>query len=363
MCSRVEAEASPEEPLKLAIAVSLLRSRILNRLSSSRPGVPSEADAFRWKHKAKERKREIIRLREDLKETENASPCDFLPQTASCKCYFFDNLGDLNPRPIRGTSELRFNDVLRRRFLKLARAKCRRKTPRSSQRLRFSETKYKDEAEQDEPVGSILQETPNFSNWSHQAVDLILASLKNLLAAGNGTESVEESISYLITKLITRISSPLKAKEGIQPEKSFQFYVQHLVRKLGSQPYIGQRALLAVSQRISVLAESLFFVDPFDESFSEMHECLFTLIQLTEMLICEYLLPWSEELGFETAVLEEWVASVVHARKAMADLEDGNGLYVLYMDRVTGELAKRVGHISSSRELDSSILDKILASP
>lgn len=56
-----------------------------------------------------------------------------------------------------------------------------------------------------------------------------------------------------------------------------QFYFQHLIRKLGSEPYIGQRVILFISQRISVLAESLLFTDPFDIAFPHMHECMFTM--------------------------------------------------------------------------------------
>lgn len=64
-----------------------------------------------------------------------------------------------------------------------------------------------------------------------------------------------------------------------------------------------------------------------------------------------------------SVVFEEWIASVVHARKAVAALEERNGLYLLYMERVTGELAKRVGQVSSFREVEPAILDKILAYP
>lgn len=60
-------------------------------------------------------------------------------------------------------------------------------------------------------------------------------------------------------------------------------------------------------------------------------------------------------------VFEEWIASVVNARKAVTALEERNGLYLLYMDRVTGELAKRVGQVTSFREVEPAILEKILA--
>lgn len=56
-----------------------------------------------------------------------------------------------------------------------------------------------------------------------------------------------------------------------------QIYIQHLIRKLGSEPYIGQRAILSISQRISALAERLIFSDPFDDGFPGMNECMFTM--------------------------------------------------------------------------------------
>ncbi|KAG5376226.1 hypothetical protein IGI04_040822 [Brassica rapa subsp. trilocularis] len=373
-------EKEKEESLRLAIAVSLLRSKIQNRLSSSSTSLcdapsetdhlrwkqknrrsssstsrcgapPSETDALRWKQKAKERKKEIIRLREDLKDAES---CDLFPANASCKCYFFDNLGEFSGRRIGEASEPRFNDALRRRFLRiglvlsfdfLARIRGRRKSTRPSQRLRLSEPEYEDEAEQLRISIDFLLElsqaadssvrlyclsyflVSNFCNWSHQAVDFILASLKKLISMGRNLGSVEESISFMITQLIARICTPFKGNEVKQLETSVGFYVQHLIRKLGSDPYIGQRAIFAISQRISILAENLLVMDPFDESFPEMDECMFILIQLVEFLIF---------------VFEEWISSVLHARKAVAALEERNGLYLLFMDRVTGELAKRV---------------------
>lgn len=47
-----------------------------------------------------------------------ASQCDLFPQAASCKCYFFDNLGKLSPNRLGDGSDRRFHDVLRRRFLR-----------------------------------------------------------------------------------------------------------------------------------------------------------------------------------------------------------------------------------------------------
>ncbi|KAL1217526.1 Protein MULTIPOLAR SPINDLE 1 [Cardamine amara subsp. amara] len=363
-----------EESLRLAIAVSLLRSKIQKRQSSSsttsRCDAPSESDALRWKQKAKERKKEIIKLQEDLKDAESALHRDLFPENATCKCYFFDNLGEFSDRRIGEASEPRYNDVLRRRFLRLARIRGRRKSTRPSQRLRISEPEYEEEAEHLRISIDFLLElseadpnASNFSNWSHQAVEFILASLKKLISMGRNLEYVEESISSMITQLITRMCIPFKGNVVNQLETSVGFYVQHLIRKLGSEPYLGQRAIFAISQRVSILAENLLFMDPFDESFPEMDECMFMLIQLIEFLICDYLLPWAENEIFETVVFEEWIASVVHARKAVAALEERNGLYLLYMDRVTGELAKRVGQVTSFREVEPTILDKLLADP
>lgn len=56
-----------------------------------------------------------------------------------------------------------------------------------------------------------------------------------------------------------------------------QFYVQHLIRKLGKAVYLGQRALLAVSQKIPVIAESVLFSDPFDDKFPDLHQYMFIL--------------------------------------------------------------------------------------
>jgi hypothetical protein len=56
-------------------------------------------------------------------------------------------LGVFSGRRIGEASESRFNDVLRRRFLRLARRRSRRKLTRSSQRLQPSEPDYEEEAE------------------------------------------------------------------------------------------------------------------------------------------------------------------------------------------------------------------------
>ncbi|CAN6540577.1 unnamed protein product [Malus baccata var. baccata] len=331
---QVAQSVADEQSLRVAVAISLLRSKLLqNQPLPPPPPSVDQSDALRWKRKAKERKLELLRLRQDLNEAEDASQCDLFPESASCKCYFFDNLGKLSPsKRLPDPSQCRFNDVLRRRFLRHVRFKerRRRRTSGSSQRRHFSDTNSEDEMEQlrasidflvelcegDSPV-----DDANFMNRSHQAVDFILGS--------------EHS------------------------ESEAQFFVQHLIRKLGSEPYVGQRALFSVSQRISVLAENFLFKDPFDDAFTNMHQCMFILIQLTEFLVSDYLSEWSKDEGFNTMLFEEWVASVLQARKALEVLESRNGLYVMYVDRVVGELARLVGQNMSLQKLSREVLDSL----
>ncbi|XP_021277481.1 protein MULTIPOLAR SPINDLE 1 isoform X1 [Herrania umbratica] len=356
-------DTSSDESLRLAVAISLLRSKFLQNHPP-----PSQSDALKWKRKAKERKQEILRLRDDLKEAEDASQFDLFPQTASCKCYFFGNLGKLSPNRLGDASDRRFNDVLRRRFLRQVRLRERRKGAASSLKGRVLGCNDEDQAEQLKAsidflvelcdTSSPVQES-KFENWSHQAVEFILVALKNLLSTGRKLESIEGVVSSLIMRLVRLMSSPSRGDEAHHSDTNSQFYIQHLLRKLGCEPYIGQRVILSVSQRISVLAESLLFSDPFDENFPAMHECMFVMIQLIEFLVSDYLLTWPANEGFDNILFEEWVTSLVQARKAVEVLESRNGLYVVYMDRVTGELAKLVGQVPLSQKLNSDIFDAL----
>ncbi|KAH9806326.1 protein MULTIPOLAR SPINDLE 1 [Citrus sinensis] len=370
------ASSSPQndESIKLAVAISLLRSKLLHCRNQNADDPSSESDALRWKRKAKDRKQELLRLREDLREAEDALHYDLLPQSASCKCYFFDNLGKLSPSGAGDRSDYRFNDVLRRRFLRQVRLqeRRRRRTSDSTQRRRFTDLNSEDEVEQLRASVDFLvdlcdtvspAEEANFANWSHQAVDFILASLRNLLSAGKNMESIEGTIRSLIMRLVRRMCSFLKddgdASESDNIDNDSQFCIQHMIRKLAFDPYIGHRVILLVSQRISVLAEKLLFSDPFDDAFPNMHSCMFLLMQLMEFVISEYLVTWSRAEAFDSLLFEEWVKSVLQARKAAELLENRNGLYVLYMDRVTGLLTKQVGQISSLPKFNRDILDKL----
>ena len=65
--------------------------------------------------------------------------------------------------------------------------------------------------------------------------------------------------------------------------------------------------------------------------------------------------------GDSAGLFEDWVASILHARKALELLENRNGLYVLYMDRMMGGVAKLVGQVSSlQNHLNPDILANLL---
>ncbi|KAK7388392.1 hypothetical protein VNO78_23208 [Psophocarpus tetragonolobus] len=386
MAETEEARRS-DESLKLAVAISLLRSKVLKNSKESNALSPSQSDTLlRWKRKAKERKQEILRLREDLKDAQDASHCDLFPQSAACKCYFFDCFGELNPKHLGSGCETRFSDVLRRRFLRQVRFKERRRrvgssSSKSQQRISLGLIED-DEIEQLRASVDFLVEIcdsvddSKFANLTHQAVDYISVALKNLLSMRRNLEFVEGIVNSLVTRLLRQMCPPFSENGSQHTGTKAQFCIQHLIRKLGTEPYIGQRAIFCVCQRILVLAERLLFSDPFDDSFPVMHESMFVMIQLIEFLVADYLIEWVKAENFDNAIkmnqvyksklsgdhgitelLEDWVTSIIQARKALELLESRNGLYALYMDRVTGELAKQLGGVSSFLKLNPDIIN------
>ncbi|XP_057767808.1 protein MULTIPOLAR SPINDLE 1 isoform X2 [Salvia miltiorrhiza] len=287
--------------LKLAIAVALAHSRRRQGLpppsatttsardddSREKCGDNSEPDAIKWKNKAKQRKREILKLKEDLKIAEGGMQHDLFPQNVSCKCYFYDNLGHLSPN--HGSYQDRINDVLRRRFLRQVRLAERKKRRLNGSLVQsyISDTAVENELEQlkasvdflvelcetSSPTGA---EEANFKNQSHQAADFILAALKDLSLGGKLDETTESIVSCLIMRLMQMMCNGSQRDESVR--YSFQNYDQHLMRKLGSDPYIGQRIVLADSQRISMAAESLLFMDPFDNAFPKIHSSIYLIL-------------------------------------------------------------------------------------
>ncbi|XP_029116702.1 protein MULTIPOLAR SPINDLE 1 isoform X3 [Elaeis guineensis] len=286
--------------LKIALAIALLRYKNLHRIPSS------DSDAQRWKRKAKDRKREILRLREELKQIEDGMRCDAEPPIVSCRCHFFDGFGEPGGDAVSGAGEHWIDEVLRRRFLRLVRWKEKRKRV----------------------DGSIPRRH-------------LLASLKNLLSSQEENEVAEDLVNGLIMRLTRRMCAIPKNNGSTDSHSDSQFYVQHLIRRLGNEPFIGQRIILAVSQEISVVAESLLLMDPFDDSFPSIHDTMFMMIQVMEFLILDYMKNWLSDEYFDTKLFEEWVRSVLLARKNLELLECRNGLYMLYAERIIGELAKQ----------------------
>jgi hypothetical protein len=77
---------------------------------------------------AKDRKREILRLREELKLLQDGARGEEMePPVASCRCHFFDGCGDLPPPTDGDAGEHWVDDVLRRRFVRLVRWKDKRR--------------------------------------------------------------------------------------------------------------------------------------------------------------------------------------------------------------------------------------------
>ncbi|KAL2936415.1 Protein MULTIPOLAR SPINDLE 1 [Bienertia sinuspersici] len=364
--------SNSDNSMKIAIAMALLRSKLLSQpLSSSSSSSLSSSSSrvLHWKNKAKIRKQEILRLSEDLKRLEDDLRCDLYPQSAACKCYFFNDLQSTSSKQLAEGSDHRLNDALHRRFLRLVRLQKRIKRRKSNvtDQHAFSEFHTEEEIEQLKISAEFLVDLcekprlvnkPNFANLAHQAVDFILGSLGHILSVGKDVPLIEGTVSNLIVRLVRRMCTPLE-DELCDPGTDAQIHIQHIIRMLGSTSYVGQRVLLSVCHRISEQAERLLDLDPFDESFPFIHDSLFVMIQLIELLLSDYLVTWSKDEGFEIRLFEEWLASFLDACKSLQSLEKRSGLYALYMDRVTGELARQVGQIPSLHKLDQDILDEL----
>ncbi|KAK3000615.1 hypothetical protein RJ639_020286 [Escallonia herrerae] len=394
--------------------MTLFKSKLLHKTPAADPPPSSPVDAHKWKQK------EILRLKQDLKEAEGRS----LSSSSSLSA----RVGDRDPllkiavlNAIEGEQEKK-RCWLSRATSFFRNCLCLVVTVLYLIFLSVEEYNGEDEMEQlrasvdflvelCDTVSSPRVDGSNFANWSHQAVDFILAALKSRWSIRTNNEPVEGIVSSLIMRLVRRmcttihrddphqgLSRPVTDQRQEKPvegehsgqssspdpvpglaqncptrttssglpnglddfDSDVQLYVQHLIRKLGSEPFIGQRVILSVSQRIAELAENFLFMDPFNEAFPDMHNCMHMMIQLIEFLASDYLVAWSSAEGFDTRLFEEWVTSLPHARKALELLESRNGLYVLYMDRVIGEVTKLVGPVSSLHKLNPVIFDSLV---
>ncbi|KAJ3688780.1 hypothetical protein LUZ61_017944 [Rhynchospora tenuis] len=368
--------------VKLALAMALVRSNHLPRPRPLNVLAPADtSDKFRhWKKKAKERKREIVRLREEIKLLQDGLACESEPPIASCRCHFFEGCGEVGPHVVDGTGDEHWIDnVLRRRFIRLVRWKeRRRRVERPIERKSFMEFESEDEigrlsvsidflVELSDNVLAKGEVDSSFSTFSHQAIDFILASLKNVLVSRQQREPLEEITNGLIMRLIKRMCTvsqsncQLDSGSRSDIELDPQFCVQHIIRKLGKEDFVGQRMMLALSQKITIVAENLLLLDPFHDNFPNLHASMFLLIQLIEFMIADYINTWLNLEQFDKKLFEEWVRSILKARKDLEILENMNGLYILYMDRVVALLAKEVGPAVHQGKLDQQVFSKLLS--
>ncbi|KMZ62479.1 hypothetical protein ZOSMA_45G00180 [Zostera marina] len=387
------AATSDPKALKLAVAIALLRSqkeKQKKRKKEQEHEQPKSSDeAHHWKTKAKERKMELFRLRKEIEQLEDRGgerekQYDlFSSRIVSCSCHFFDERGEIGAKRLRlgvvgdGDGDDRcegwIDDVLRRRFLRHVRWNERRKKLAVSSvehRRCVLEGDTEDEIEKlttsadflVELCGVISQNNNNntLAALSHQAVDFVIASVKNLLSHAKDNELVEEIITDLIVRLAKRICNPSEQNGSSVLESDADSHIQQIIRMLGSNSYIGQRIMLSISQRICILAENLLLVDPFDDSFPDMNNWMFMMIQLIEFLISDNMQTWTVNEEFDNKLFEEWLRSVLHAHKSLELLECRNGLYILYMERVTGELAKWLRPLSRQGKLSLDILSSFL---
>ncbi|PVH37380.1 hypothetical protein PAHAL_6G299200 [Panicum hallii] len=298
------------------------------------------------------------------------------PPVASCRCHFFDGCGDLLPQPGGGGGEHWVDEVLRRRFLRLVRWKeKRRRVDRSLPRSSLIDFNSEDEVQQlcmstdflvelSDSIFAKKEAAPSFATFSHQAVDFILASLKNILSSEREKELVGEIIDDLVTRLMKRMCTvPENADtsdSGSIDCSDAQFSVQHLFHKLGKEEFIGQRVILAVSQKISSTSERLLLVDPFDDAFPDMHGNIFIMVQLIEFLISDYMKDWLCREHFDKRLFEECARSILKARNDLQILENMNGLYVVYIERVIGRLAREVAPAAHQGKLDLEVFSKLM---
>ncbi|KAF8653965.1 hypothetical protein HU200_062105 [Digitaria exilis] len=337
----------------------------------------SSPPLLHWKRKAKDQECEILRLREELKLLQDGTRGEEIElPVASCRCHFFDGCRDLPLQLGRDGGEHWVDEVLRRRFLGLVRWKeKRRRVDRPLPRSSLIDFNSEDEMQQlsmstdflvglSDGIFAKREASPSFATLSHLAVDFILASLKNILSSEREKELVGEIIDGLVSRLMKRMCAvPENAgtsNSGSIDCSDAQFSVQHLFRKLGNEEFIGQRIILAVSQKISNASERLLLLDPFDDAFPDMHGNIFIMIQLIEFLISDYMKDWLCCEHFDKRLFEECARYILKARNDLQILENMNGLYVVYIERVVGRMAREVAPAAHQGKLDLEVFSKLL---
>ncbi|CAI0394648.1 unnamed protein product [Linum tenue] len=212
-------------------------------------------------------------------------------------CYFFDHVGKLRFEDAGDGSVSRFNDVLRRWFFRQVRMKHRlRNRDDPSLRLPFPD------------------------------------SIRKILSVGENMELAEGIVNSLIVRLLRRICCPAHRDDSHRVAIDHRSQVQHLLRKLGSEPYIGQRTLLSVCER-----------DP----------------ELIEFLVSDHFQAWSSTDRFNNGRQADGRVGGILSPRQESAAASGAQAQALYVDRVANELAKQVCRDSSFQKLNHQLLDDL----
>ncbi|KAH9320855.1 hypothetical protein KI387_015494, partial [Taxus chinensis] len=123
-------------------------------------------------------------------------------------------------------------------------------------------------------------------------------SLQGLLMGEEDETFIVGLVNNLMVHLINRICCSPKHDDLDISIPDTKFHVQHIMRKLGAVPFIGQRILLATSQKITSVADNLFCMDPFDPMFCQVHDSMFIMLQLVEHLVSDYAYSWTMDPTF-----------------------------------------------------------------
>lgn len=83
-------------------------------------------------------------------------------------------------------------------------------------------------------------------------------------------------------------------------------------------------------------------------------------IQLLEFLISDYMKVWLCCEHINKRLFEECTRSILKARNDLQILENMNGLYVVYIERVVGRLARDVAPAAHQGKLDLEVFSKLL---
>lgn len=109
-----------------------------------------------------------------------------------------------------------------------------------------------------------------YLSWAPEYNNLASTPMFSFNFFSNSNHVTCSLISVLIIVLLLILGS---ASSGFDAQSC----VQHIIRNLGSEPFIGQRTMLLVSQRLCALSECLLLMDPFDDAFPNNHCCMFIM--------------------------------------------------------------------------------------